>query len=104
MNCRQCPLWQPATQTVFGESPEDARLMLVGEQPGNQEDLAGRPFIGPARRVLDRALAVAGIDRGDIYVTNAVKHFRFKAPRARGASVRSEAHPPISGLPWSRAG
>ena len=78
--CTLCPLHGPATQTVFGEGPPDARLMLVGEQPGDQEDLAGRPFVGPAGQLLDRALAEAGIDRLRIYVTNAVKHFRF-APR-----------------------
>ncbi len=80
--CRLCPLWQPATQTVFGEGPGHARLMLVGEQPGDQEDLAGRPFVGPAGKVLDQALAQAGIDRRDIYLTNAVKHFKFE-PRGR---------------------
>jgi DNA polymerase len=80
--CRRCDLWQHATQTVFGEGPLDARLMLVGEQPGDQEDLAGRPFVGPAGQVLDRALAEAGIDRGTVYVTNAVKHFKFE-PRGK---------------------
>lgn len=78
-DCRACPLWQPATQTVFGEGPEDARLMLVGEQPGDQEDLAGRPFVGPAGKLLDALLAQAGLDRRAIYVTNAVKHFKFTA-------------------------
>jgi DNA polymerase len=76
--CRRCDLWQHATQTVFGEGPEDAPLMLVGEQPGDREDLAGRPFVGPAGRLLDQALAAAGIVRGDVYVTNAVKHFKFE--------------------------
>ncbi len=80
--CRRCDLWQHATQTVFGEGPADARLMLVGEQPGDQEDLAGRPFVGPAGQVLDRALAEAGLDRAKIYVTNAVKHFKFE-PRGK---------------------
>jgi DNA polymerase len=80
--CRLCPLWQPATQTVFGEGPGDARIMMVGEQPGDQEDLAGRPFVGPAGQVLDRALAEAGIDRSLVYVTNAVKHFKFE-PRGK---------------------
>lgn len=75
--CRACPLWEPATQTVFGEGPQAARLMLVGEQPGDQEDLAGRPFVGPAGQMLDRALMEAGIDRAGLYVTNAVKHFKF---------------------------
>jgi len=76
--CKRCPLFGPATQTVFGEGPADARLMFVGEQPGDSEDLAGRPFIGPAGQVFDRALAAAGIDRTRAYVTNAVKHFKFE--------------------------
>jgi len=80
--CRRCHLWEHATQTVFGEGPVDARLMLVGEQPGDQEDLAGRPFVGPAGQMLDRALAEAGIDRQQVYVTNAVKHFKFE-PRGK---------------------
>jgi DNA polymerase len=70
-------LWKPATQTVFGEGPDHAQVMLVGEQPGDKEDLAGRPFVGPAGMVLDRALKEAGIDRARVYVTNAVKHFKF---------------------------
>lgn len=80
--CTRCPLYGPATQTVFGEGPPDARLMFVGEQPGDQEDLAGKPFIGPAGQVFDRALAAAGIDRTRAYVTNAVKHFKFE-PRGK---------------------
>ena len=80
--CRLCPLWQPATQTVFGEGPSQARIMMVGEQPGDQEDLAGRPFVGPAGQMLDRAIAEAGIDRKLVYVTNAVKHFKFE-PRGK---------------------
>ncbi|HET7313921.1 UdgX family uracil-DNA binding protein [Salinisphaera sp.] len=75
--CRRCGLCGPATQTVFGEGPEHARIMLVGEQPGDAEDLAGRPFVGPAGRLLDAALADAGLDRRSLYVTNAVKHFKF---------------------------
>jgi DNA polymerase len=75
--CRACELWEPATQTVFGEGPETARIVFVGEQPGDQEDRKGEPFVGPAGRLLDRALGDAGIDRRDAYVTNAVKHFRF---------------------------
>jgi uracil-DNA glycosylase len=77
--CRACELWEPATQTVFGEGPETARIVFVGEQPGDQEDRKGEPFVGPAGRLLDRALNDAGIDRRDAYITNAVKHFRFKA-------------------------
>jgi probable DNA metabolism protein len=76
--CKRCPLYLPATQTVFGEGSPDARLVFVGEQPGDSEDLAGRPFIGPAGQVFDRALAAAGIDRARAYVTNAVKHFKFE--------------------------
>jgi uracil-DNA glycosylase len=76
--CTRCPLYGPATQLVFGEGPADASLMFVGEQPGDQEDLAGRPFVGPAGQVFDRALAAAGIVRKDVYVTGAVKHFKFE--------------------------
>ena len=76
-SCRACPLWKDATQTVFGEGPPDARVMLLGEQPGDKEDLAGHPFVGPAGAMLDRALEDAGIDRAKVYVTNAVKHFKF---------------------------
>jgi DNA polymerase len=81
--CRRCPLWEAATQTVFGEGPADARLMLVGEQPGDQEDLQGRPFVGPAGAILGRALADAGLDRRKTYVTNAVKHFKFIIRRGK---------------------
>jgi uracil-DNA glycosylase family protein len=80
--CRACPLWANATQTVFGEGPPDARVMLVGEQPGDQEDQQGRPFVGPAGGVLDRALALAGVDREAVYLTNAVKHFK-NVPRGK---------------------
>ncbi len=76
--CRGCPLWRRATQAVFGEGPAPARILLIGEQPGDKEDLAGRPFVGPAGRVLDEALEAAGIDRGAVYVTNIVKHFKWK--------------------------
>ena len=76
--CRGCHLWEPASQTVFGEGRKRARLMFVGEQPGDQEDRQGRPFVGPAGRELDRALVAAGIDRGDAYLTNVVKHFSFE--------------------------
>jgi DNA polymerase len=78
-NCQACPLWKNATQTVFGEGPAHARAVLVGEQPGDKEDLAGKPFVGPAGQMLDRALEEAGIDRSKVYVTNAVKHFKFVA-------------------------
>ncbi|WP_213736670.1 UdgX family uracil-DNA binding protein [Bradyrhizobium sp. dw_411] len=78
-DCRACPLWKDATQIVFGEGPQHARVMLVGEQPGDKEDLAGKPFVGPAGQMLDRALEEAGIDRSKLYVTGAVKHFKFLA-------------------------
>jgi uracil-DNA glycosylase family protein len=78
-DCRACPLWKNATQIVFGEGQQAARIMLVGEQPGDKEDLAGKPFVGPAGQMLDRALQQAGIDRKKIYITNAVKHFKFVA-------------------------
>jgi DNA polymerase len=80
--CRGCDLWKRGTQTVFGEGKAGAEVMLVGEQPGNDEDLQGRPFIGPAGRVLDKGLQAAGIDRDDVYVTNAVKHFKWE-PRGK---------------------
>jgi Uracil DNA glycosylase superfamily len=81
-SCQACPLWKDATQTVFGEGPPDAAIMLVGEQPGDREDIQGRPFVGPAGLLLDRALAEAGVDRRRVYVTNAVKHFKFE-PRGK---------------------
>jgi uracil-DNA glycosylase len=75
--CRGCDLYRDATQTVFGEGPAGARILMVGEQPGDKEDLAGKPFVGPAGGILDRAIEEAGLDRDEIYVTNIVKHFRF---------------------------
>ncbi|MEE3622606.1 UdgX family uracil-DNA binding protein [Nitrospirillum sp. BR 11752] len=77
-DCRRCDLYRAATQVVFGDGPVDAPLVLVGEQPGDQEDKAGRPFVGPAGRILDQALAEAGLDRSRLYVTNAVKHFKHE--------------------------
>src|SRR4051812_31487828 len=82
LECRACPLWRTATQTVFGAGPQRASIMLVGEQPGDKEDLAGKPFVGPAGQILNRALEEAGIDRAKIYVTNAVKHFKYR-PRGK---------------------
>src|SRR5438477_5790263 len=87
--CRACDLWRPATQTVFGEGPVHAPVMLVGEQPGDKEDIAGKPFVGPAGRILDRALTDAGIARDKAYVTNAVKHFKF----ARRGKIRLHQKP-----------
>ncbi|ODP38159.1 UdgX family uracil-DNA binding protein [Sphingomonas turrisvirgatae] len=98
-HCTRCHLYEHATQTVFGEGPVDAALMLVGEQPGDQEDLAGRPFIGPAGQVLDRALAEAGIDRGKAYLTNAVKHFKFEQRGKRRIHAKPDAGE-ISACRW----
>lgn len=80
--CRRCPLWRDATQTVFGEGPDDASIVFVGEQPGDQEDIAGKPFVGPAGKMFDAVIDEAGIDRHKTYVTNAVKHFKFE-PRGK---------------------
>jgi uracil-DNA glycosylase len=89
--CNRCELYLRATQTVFGEGPVPAAMMLVGEQPGDQEDKQGAPFVGPAGRVLDDALEVAGIDRGAVYVTNAVKHFKWEARGKRRIHKRPNA-------------
>jgi probable DNA metabolism protein len=97
--CRRCALWENATQTVFGEGPEGARLMLVGEQPGDREDLAGKPFVGPAGAMLDRALAEAGIPRPEVYVTNAVKHFKFE-PRGKFRLHKTPETPEIVACRW----
>src|SRR5438552_2509935 len=82
-DCTACHLYKRATQTVFGEGPKRAPIMLVGEQPGDYEDRAGKPFVGPAGKILDRALAEAGINRAEVYVTNAVKHFKWEPPGKR---------------------
>ncbi|CAL9405332.1 Type-4 uracil-DNA glycosylase [Actinosynnema sp. ALI-1.44] len=103
--CEGCDLYKPATQTVFGAGPPDARLVLVGEQPGDQEDRAGEPFVGPAGKLLDRALAEADLLREGVYVTNAVKHFKF-VPAERGkrrihkSPARGEV---VACLPWLHA-
>ncbi len=97
--CTRCPLYKPATQTVFGEGPVDARLMFVGEQPGDQEDLAGRPFVGPAGQMFDKALAQAGVDRGTVYVTNAVKHFKFEQRGKRRIHAKPQG-PEIDACRW----
>jgi uracil-DNA glycosylase family protein len=101
--CRGCELYRCATQTVFGEGPEDARLMLVGETPGDREDLAGQPFVGPAGRELDRALETVGIDRGEVYVSNAVKHFRFQERGKRRIHQKPDAGQIRACRPWLRA-
>jgi DNA polymerase len=101
--CRACPLWKDATQTVFGEGPLDARMALVGEQPGDQEDRAGQPFVGPAGRVLDTALAAAGIDRSTIYLTNGVKHFKYRMRGKRRIHQRPAAGEVAACRPWLEA-
>jgi DNA polymerase len=101
--CTACPLWRSGTQTVFGEGLKRARLLLVGEQPGDREDLAGRPFVGPAGRLLDGALAEAGIERSDAYVTNAVKHFKWEPRGKRRIHQRPNASEIAACRPWVEA-
>ena len=101
--CRACPLWQRGTQTVFGEGQRRALAMFVGEQPGNEEDLAGRPFVGPAGKLLDRALAEAGIDRGRVYVTNVVKHFKWEPRGKRRIHAKPNASEIGACRPWLEA-
>lgn len=101
--CRACPLWQPATQTVFGEGPDDAQIVFIGEQPGDQEDLGGRPFIGPAGTLFDQALAEAGIDRRQVYVTNTVKHFKFEPRGKFRLHKRANAEEQKACRPWLAA-
>jgi uracil-DNA glycosylase family protein len=98
--CTRCPLHECGTQTVFGEGPATARIVLVGEQPGDQEDRQGRPFVGPAGGVLDGALVDAGIDRGDVYVTNAVKHFKWSAKGKRRIHERPNRAEVVACRPW----
>jgi len=101
--CRGCPLWKDATQTVFGKGPSRAELILVGEQPGDREDLEGEPFVGPAGRVLDEALAEAGIARDDVYLTNAVKHFKWRPRGKRRLHQTPRAGEVEACKPWLRA-
>jgi uracil-DNA glycosylase family protein len=101
--CRACPLWQTGTQTVFGDGPAGAEVVLVGEQPGDQEDKQGRPFVGPAGRVLDEALELAGIDRGRAYLTNAVKHFKWEARGKRRIHAKPTWSEQIACKPWLEA-
>ena len=101
--CRGCPLWEPATQAVPGAGPADARVVLVGEQPGDQEDVQGRPFIGPAGRLLDTALQDAGVDRSQAYVTNAVKHFKFRAQGKRRIHASPDTWEVRACTPWLQA-
>jgi uracil-DNA glycosylase family protein len=101
--CKACDLWKLGTQTVFGEGSVTARVMMVGEQPGDKEDLQGRPFVGPAGGVLDKALAAAGIDRNDVYVTNIVKHFKWE-PRGKRRLHKKPNSVEISACrPWLEA-
>jgi uracil-DNA glycosylase len=101
--CRGCHLWEVGTQTVFGEGASDAEVMFVGEQPGDQEDLAGRPFVGPAGRLLDDALFEAGIDRSAAYVTNAVKHFKWQARGKRRIHQKPNWTEMTACRPWLEA-
>jgi len=101
--CRACPLWETGTQTVFGEGKAKAAVMLVGEQPGDQEDKQGRPFVGPAGRVLDEGLERAGIDRGAVYVTNAVKHFKWEARGKRRIHAKPSWSEQLACRPWLEA-
>jgi DNA polymerase len=98
--CQACDLWQRGTQTVFGEGRVKSKIMLVGEQPGNDEDLAGRPFVGPAGRLLDKALDLAGIDRSLAYVTNVVKHFKWEPRGKRRIHAKPNAAEIAACLPW----
>ena len=101
--CRACELWERGTQTVFGEGSPRAGIMLVGEQPGDREDIEGHPFVGPAGRVLDRALDEAGIDRTDVYVTNAVKHFNWEPRGKRRIHKKPNAEHIRACRPWLEA-
>src|SRR5262245_26081868 len=98
--CTGCPLYRDATQTVFGEGPSSARLILVGEQPGDREDIEGEPFVGPAGRVLQQCLDAAGIDRADVYVTNAVKHFKHEQRGKRRIHQRPTTAEINACRPW----
>ncbi|MCU1451503.1 MAG: phage polymerase-related protein [Acidimicrobiales bacterium] len=101
--CKACDLWEKGTQTVFGEGSRKAEIMLVGEQPGDQEDLQGKPFVGPAGRVLDEALEAAGIDRSKVYVTNVVKHFKWKPQGKRRIHQKPNAEEVAACRPWLEA-
>jgi uracil-DNA glycosylase len=98
--CKACDLWQQATQTVFGEGPEHARVMMIGEVPGDQEDRQGHPFVGPAGTLLDRALTAAGIARSDVYLTNIVKHFKFEQRGKRRIHKKPNALEISACRPW----
>src|SRR5260221_3438072 len=98
--CQACPLWKLGTQTVFGEGSAGAEIMLIGEQPGNDEDLQGRPFVGPAGKLLDRALEEAGIDRAKVYVTNVVKHFKWEPRGKRRIHKKPSSREIAACRPW----
>jgi DNA polymerase len=99
-DCRACELWKRGTQTVFGEGTRNAEMLLVGEQPGNEEDLSGHPFVGPAGKLLDRALQEAGIDRSRVYVTNVVKHFKWEPRGKRRIHKKPSAGEIAACRPW----
>jgi uracil-DNA glycosylase len=101
--CTACPLWRSGTQTVFGEGRRRARMVLVGEQPGDREDLEGRPFVGPSGRLLDESLLEAGVDRADVYLTNAVKHFKWKPQGKRRIHQKPNWSEISACRPWVEA-
>ena len=102
-SCRACPLWKTGTQTVFGEGSAGAKVVFVGEQPGNDEDLAGRPFVGPAGKFLDRVLEEVGIDREEVYVTNVVKHFKWEPVGKRRIHKKPNSREVAACRPWLEA-
>jgi uracil-DNA glycosylase len=102
-DCRACPLWKTGTQTVFGEGSRHARVIFVGEQPGNDEDLAGKPFVGPAGKLLDKALIEAGIQRDEVYVTNVVKHFKWEPRGKRRIHKKPSGREIAACRPWLEA-
>jgi uracil-DNA glycosylase len=99
-DCRGCDLYEDATQAVFGEGPEQARVVMVGEQPGDKEDIAGRPFVGPAGAMLDKAIEDSGLIRDDVYITNVVKHFRFEPRGKRRIHKKPSAEQIRACMPW----
>jgi uracil-DNA glycosylase family protein len=102
-DCRACPLWKTGTQTVFGEGSRHAKVVFVGEQPGNDEDLAGKPFVGPAGKLLDKALVEARINRDEVYVTNVVKHFKWEPKGKRRLHKKPNAREILACRPWLEA-
>jgi DNA polymerase len=102
-DCRACPLWKTGTQTVFGEGARKAKVVFVGEQPGNDEDLAGKPFVGPAGKLLDKALMEAGIARSEVYVTNTVKHFKWEPKGKRRIHKKPNGREIAACRPWLEA-